>query len=244
MKVLILGGTSDARKMAEQLHTTGIALVYSLVGMVRTQAVAYPVVNGGFSQFGGLANYIRQQKISSVIDATHPYALKMTMTAQQVTKDLALPYWRFQRPAWQPSEHQHWRYFDTMAELFAQLKGYQRIFLSAGQINEKLLLQLSNTEQILLRTAVKPSFILPTNITWIKAIGPFSEHDERALFRRYQPQVLVTKNSGGDATIAKLIVAHQMEIPVYMLNRPDVLLLANSYTSITDLLNAYQRANR
>jgi len=220
MTILILGGTAEAKKIAQQLHNLKVSIIYSIAGLVRTPLTDYPLISGGFTQFNGLGHYIQQHKISMLVDVTHPYAAKMSLTAQTVCTELKLPYWSFQRPTWKPSEQDNWLFFDHLDNMFIQLQSHQRIFLTIGQVNQALLKQLSHAKCILLRTAIEPIFQLPDNVVWLKAIGPFREDDENKLFMRFQPDCLVSKNSGGEATIAKLHVARRHHLPVYLLNRP------------------------
>ena len=93
--------------------------------------------------------------------------------------------------------------------------------MTVGQVEQGVLEQLaSQSERIVLRTAVAPKIKLPNNVEWIKAIGPFAEEDELAVMQRYNIDALVSKNSGGDSTVAKLFAARKLKLPVYMLERP------------------------
>lgn len=231
MKMLLLGGTADARRLAKRLlrneeQRDDIEIIYSVAGLVRMPDVGCQVISGGFTQFGGLRAYIEQQSIEAVLDATHPYAEIMTATAWTVTREMNLPYWRFHRAPWQAQAGDDWLQFESWDALLAELAGYQSVFLTAGQIDE---VALANFEQLgkqgqkqLLRTAVKPSHELPTSMHWVKAIGPFDLESERTLMQEHQLDVLVSKNSGGKATEAKLTAARELGIPVMMLKRPEL----------------------
>lgn len=216
MKLLILGGTADGRRMATSLHQQGVELIYSVAGLVRTPKVECQVVSGGFSQFGGLVEYIKQNQVTAILDVTHPYAAKMSATAAKA----GVPYWRFHRPQWQPVCADTWHGFNDWDELLPQLSRYNNVLITVGQVSESVVNQLSKQQNYVLRTAVEPKFALPDNIQWIKAIGPFSLADETALLSQYNIDVLISKNSGGDATSAKLTAARQLNIPVYMQTRP------------------------
>ena len=221
MRLLILGGTADGRQLAEILHRQGVPLIYSVAGLVRTPKVACEVVSGGFSQFGGLVEYSQQQGITAILDVTHPYAAKMSATAVSAAKSCGIPCWRFHREAWQESSADSWKNFSNWKDLVAALSGKNRLFMTVGQVEREYLEQLaSKSERVLLRTAVAPKMNLPNNVAWIKAIGPFAEEDEYTLMQRYNIDALVSKNSGGDSTVAKLFAARKLEIPVYMLERP------------------------
>lgn len=225
MKLLILGGTADARHLAEAIHQAqpSLELVYSVAGLVRQPQVPAKVVSGGFSQFGGLTTYCKQEHIDGIINVTHPFSVSMGKQAQQTCNDLDIKYWRFLRPQWQQHEADDWRLFSNTEGLLSALSCYQRIFLTMGQVSSEQLLSLSPEQQIWLRTAVQPKHELPANVTWIKAIGPFSEACELALLKQHQIQVIASKNSGGSATEAKLAAARCVKIPVLMLQRPKII---------------------
>jgi len=227
MKLLLLGGTADARRLAKRLQLPGIEIIYSVAGLVRMPDVDCQIISGGFSQFGGLKAYIEQQNIDAVLDATHPYAEKMTATACSVTQQLDLPYWRFHRAPWKAQGSDHWQMFKDWSQLLPALAGFKSVFLTAGQIDEAAVTAFADYSQQkqqrqLLRTAVQPAQPLPDSMSWIKAIGPFDIEGELALMREHKIDALVSKNSGGKATEAKLEAARQLDVPVMMLKRPEL----------------------
>lgn len=223
--LLVLGGTADGRRLAEFFYQQQIPLLYSVAGLVRVPRVACEVVSGGFSQFGGLPAFIQQRGVRAILDVTHPYAQRMTTAAVNAAAALGLPYWRFHREPWQPQAGDQWQCFSSWEALVPALADFQRILLTCGQLSQPQLdlldaTELEQTRQYWLRTAVQPKVVLPQSIQWIKAIGPFAFEDEQQLFQAHRIDVLVSKNSGGDATSAKLAVARAEGIPVLMLNRP------------------------
>lgn len=228
MNILILGGTADGRRLASALHQQGLPVIYSVAGLVRPPEVPCAVISGGFSAGGGLAAYLRAHRIGAVLNATHPYAATMSATAAQVCAELAIPCWRFLRPAWEPQHGDRWQGFATWGSLLPALESFRSVLLTAGQIDAALarhfadLTARSGQTQVL-RTAVQPSHELPARMVWIKAIGPFDRAAERQLLQRYDIDVLVSKNSGGAATRAKLDAARERGIPVLMLERPPLL---------------------
>ena len=224
MKLLILGGTADARHLATAIHQLqpALELVYSVAGLVRQPQVPATVVSGGFSQFGGLNTYCQQQHIDGIVNTTHPFSVTMGQHAEQTCSALGLDYWRFLRPQWQRKSGDDWRLYNHTAALLQALSSYQRILLTLGQIGPEELALLNPKQQVWLRTAVKPKHPLPANVTWIKAIGPFAEADELALLKRHKIQALASKNSGGSSTEAKLNIARTLKVPVFMLQRPSI----------------------
>ncbi|MDI3323975.1 precorrin-6A/cobalt-precorrin-6A reductase [Pontibacterium granulatum] len=231
-KLLLLGGTADARHITKALlemscvPTRSLQIVYSVAGLVRTPKLPCEVLIGGFSQFGGLATYIRDQKIDAILDVTHPFAATMSSTTVSVAKDLGIPCWRFHRPEWQKQPADKWRLFDDWQTLIPTLAAKQSVLLTAGQLTQdamdQLVTQANEGQRLILRTAAPPRVELPDSVEWIKGIGPFRLESERALFQHYGVDALVTKNSGGVSTEAKLHAARELGVEVFMLQRPEL----------------------
>lgn len=225
MTVLLLGGTADARHLADRLLQQGIHLIYSVAGLVRIPDMACEILVGGFSALGGLAQYVDDKNISMIVDVTHPYAKKMTQTAMKIAEQKNIAYVRFHRPAWLPQAGDRWHEVNEWSEVLETIKYASSVFLTAGQLTQEQIdsvCQQNSNQQQILRTAVKPPVILPPSMTWIKAIGPFSYQQELATMQQYGVDMIVSKNSGGQSTIEKLNVAREKNIPVVMLSRPRV----------------------
>lgn len=242
MKLLLLGGTSEAKQMAARLHQRGVKVIYSVAGLVRQPELACSLVSGGFSQRGGLPLYIEQQAITAILDMTHPYAEQMTQTATQVAKQLALPYWRYQRPAWQPDSDDQWHYAASYQTLWPALAGQKAVLWTSGQLPSWLLAAMAadRSVQHIVRTAVAPLALLqalPEHITWVEAIGPFSLAQECDLLARHQVTALVSKDSGGKTLASKLIAARQQRLPVFLLTRPSAPLLGKIFDELDDCEN-------
>ncbi len=223
MSLLLLGGTADARAIAQTLIGRGVAIVYSIAGLVRMPNLDCEVISGGFSRFDDLQGYINARKISAVLDVTHPYARRISAAAVAAADARAIPYWRFQRPDWTPRPGDDWRPFSDWRVLLPALTGKRSVFFTVGQLPPIAVAALSRLpagQRQLLRTAVRPGFELPATMGWQKAIGPFAKADELRLMRANGVDVLVSKNSGGEATAAKLHAARELKIPVFMLQRP------------------------
>lgn len=219
--LLVLGGTADGRVLAQRLHAKNIALIYSIAGLVRKPQLDCQLLVGGFSQFGGIERYVRQHHIPAILDITHPYAQRMSEAAARAAQSCGIAYWRFHRAQWQQQCGDNWQRFASWEDLLPALAGKRHIFVTTGQVAPHTLERLlERCHSVLLRTAVKPKNPLPERVHWVKAIGPFEEKQEMCLMRRYGIDALVSKNSGGDSTIAKLTAARGRHIPVYMLDRP------------------------
>lgn len=225
MKLLLLGGTADARYLADALHQAGIRVIYSLAGLVRVPKVDCELVVGGFTQFGGLASYLRQNKIDMILDVTHPYAQTMSQKAVTAAHEVGIACWRFHRPAWRHQEGDLWTGYQDDDDLLEKLNGFQHPLMSAGQLSEVFLskiLEVQSIQQVIWRTAVAPKFAIPGRVTWLKAIGPFSLEDEMALLKEHQVDCIVSKNSGGSSTYAKLEAARALGISVLLHVRPEL----------------------
>jgi len=220
--LLILGGTSEGVSLAKSLNKPNVSLIYSVAGLVRTPKLGCPVIEGGFGHYGGLTNFLKGKSIHGILDATHPYAVNMSEAAQKSAKEVSIHYWRYERPAWSKQQGDIWFEFDDAGELIDALSGKKNVFLTAGQLTENLLNRFNEYagQRQLFRTAVEPKAELPNSMSWLKGIGPFDVKSELTLFKKYQIDALVSKNSGGTATDAKLKVARKLGVPVYMLNRP------------------------
>lgn len=244
MKILLLGGTSDARRIAAALIDKGHSLVYSVAGLVRTPALECEVISGGFAARGGLSHYLETAGFEVLIDATHPYAQRISATALASCKALGLPCYRFDRPAWQAQ--QGWHHFDALPKMIEALAGVSCALLTTGQLSQgELDRAASLCQRVIYRTAAAPSATLADNVTWIKAIGPFDAAGERALMQQYGVEVLLSKNAGGAATQAKLHAAQALGVAVYMLARPvsaqdDA---CHYFTEIAMLLQAFADIN-
>ncbi|WP_067218122.1 precorrin-6A/cobalt-precorrin-6A reductase [Marinomonas gallaica] len=243
MRILLLGGTADGRHLAERLSQLRHEVLYSIAGLVRVPTLPCEVLVGGFTQFGGLAMFLKERQVDLVINATHPYAANMSTAAIAAGEQTAVPVWRFLRSAWTPQAGDDWREYADNDTLLEQLNGFKRPLLSAGQMTLPLLQALtsqSSFEQGVWRTVASPTCDVPANITWLKAIGPFDVKHERQLLEAHAIDVIVTKNSGGDSTSAKLEAARELGIPVLLHQRPTVRDAKQTFSEYSQLINAVQ----
>jgi len=235
MRLLVLGGTGDAKRLTQALIGSSLhdeqqlEIIYSVAGLVRLPELECEVISGGFTQFGGLAEYIRQRGFDALLDATHPFALAMSRAAVSAAQETGIPCWRLERAAWQPQPDDDWKLFSNWNDLLAEAMQYQSVFISSGQLPvyvlaswQANLLHKDEPQRQLLRTAVAPAHELLGSMQWLKAIGPFEIEDELALMRTHGIECLITKNSGGQATEAKLVAARRLGVTVLMLNRPSL----------------------
>lgn len=236
MRLLLLGGTADARKLAENLFDHGIDVTYSIAGLVRVPKLPCKIISGGFTQFGSLAQYINDNKIDAVLNATHPYAAVMSRKASEAANACKIPCWRFMRPEWIQQARDDWQVLESWNDVLPVIANKQSIFLTAGQMDQKVIDQLVKNacagQQQLLRTAVEPKQTLPDSMQWIKAIGPFSLEDELDIMKKHHVDVVVSKNSGGNSVFAKILAARELAVTVCMLNRPSAVEVDKTFYSL------------
>lgn len=222
--ILILGGTGEARTLAEQLTYAGHRDVrLSLSGATRTPALpgAGKVRTGGFGGTQGLADYLKRERIALLIDASHPYAAQITAHAHAAAQQAKLPLLRFSRPPWLGQASDRWitaTDHQQAAHLLPRLG--MRVFLSIGR--KEVGAYANCRDQWFLIRSIEPpgQGIAPAHHRWISARGPFDAADEAALLREERIDCLVTKNSGGNATYGKIAAARMLGLPVVMIGRP------------------------
>lgn len=221
-RVLLLGGTSEANALAEALARAGRAAVYSYAGRVNTpRARPLPVRIGGFGGAEGLADYLRAERIVAVVDATHPFAERITANAAAACRIAGLPLLRLSRPGWgaHPGAGTwHWVTDFAAAKLRAEQLG-ERLFLTTGRGTLPHFAGWTD-RYVLVRLVEAPATPLPNGWELLVDRGPFSIEHERALLRDRRIDVLVTKDSGGAATAAKLDAAGEEVVPVVIVARP------------------------
>ncbi|PHK94282.1 cobalt-precorrin-6A reductase [Pseudoroseomonas rhizosphaerae] len=223
MRVLLLGGTTEARALARSLAGDArFRATLSLAGATRAPlAQPLPARMGGFGGVEGLAAFLRAEGIGALVDATHPFAARMTRNAAGAAAVAGVKLLRVARPAWRPGPGDNWAEFPDMAAIAAALgETPRRVWLTVGQ-KELAPFRAAPWHRYLIRSVDPPApESLPPQATVITATGPFALDGERALLREHRIEVLVSKNSGGTATQAKLLAAREAGLPVLLLARP------------------------
>jgi precorrin-6A/cobalt-precorrin-6A reductase len=222
LRLLVLGGTGEASAIAGRLAgEPGVALVTSLAGRTaRPSLPAGAVRVGGFAGPDGLAEYLTVQRVDAVLDATHPFAARMTVTAADVCARLGLPLLALRRPAWVPAPGDRWVEVDSLTEAAAAVGRLgRRAFLALGRQGLAPFAPMDGT-WFLIRCIDPPVDPLPAGRLVVLDRGPFSLDAELDLLRGHGVDVVVSKNSGGDAAYAKIAAARALDIPVVMVKRP------------------------
>jgi precorrin-6A/cobalt-precorrin-6A reductase len=223
MKLLILGGTTEAISLGRAIAGDArFVAEISLAG--RTQHPApqpLPSRTGGFGGAEGLARYLVDQRIDALIDATHPFAAHISANAEAAARSTGTPLLVIRRPAWQPVSGDRWREVATMeAAAVALGRAPRRVLLTIGQKDLAPFVAAPWHHYVLRSVDPPPPDLCPPNAEVITARGPFAEADERHLLLDGRIETLVTKNSGGTATAAKLAAARALGVPVVMVARP------------------------
>ncbi|GAA4685770.1 cobalt-precorrin-6A reductase [Phytohabitans rumicis] len=218
MRLLILGGTGEARALA--LACAGWHVVTSLAGRVRDPRLpAGQVRIGGFGGPEGLATWLAEQRIDAVVDATHPFASRISASARAATAQTGVPLLALHRPGWTAEPGDDWRRVPTVAQAAAALPGLgKRVMLTTGRQSLAVFAPLDLW--FLIRTVDPPEPPLPARHLLLLDRGPYTVDGEAALMREQAIDVLVTKDSGGEMTAAKLVAARQLGLPVVMVDRP------------------------
>ena len=222
-RVLILGGTGDAAALAAQLSVLpGVEITTALAGRTQQPSALPGVVRvGGFGGSDGLLAYLKEKRIDILIDATHPFAAQMSWNAAMAAGEARLPHLMLVRPEWEKVAGDRWIEVENV-EAAAQAipMNARRIFLTIGR--QQLAPFALLTEHWFLMRSIDPpatDMALPNGELLLDR-GPFTLENESALLKQHRIEAIVSKNSGGDATYAKIMAARELELPIVMVQRP------------------------
>ncbi|MFI9271168.1 cobalt-precorrin-6A reductase [Kitasatospora sp. NPDC052896] len=220
--VLILGGTTEGRRLAAELAgDPALRVTSSLAGRVAEPRLpAGEVRVGGFGGAVGLADWLRSEHVHTLVDATHPFAQAISRNAAEAAAAVRVPLLALRRPGWVPVPGDRWHPVDSLAEAAAALPALgRRALLTTGRLGLAAFAAVPGVH-LVARSVDAPEPPLPPNLEVLLARGPFGPADEREVFRRYGIDLLVTKDSGGAATAPKLAVARELGLPVVIVRRP------------------------
>jgi precorrin-6A/cobalt-precorrin-6A reductase len=223
MIVLVLGGTAEGYDVARALQEAGSCrVISSLAG--RTRAPRLPAGEVRIGGFGGpvaLAEFLRDENVGAVIDATHPFAATMGGNAAAACRDTGVPLLRLERPAWQPGPGDRWHDVSEWSEAAeAVAREARRVLLAIGR-QELAPFAAIDHVWFLIRSVEAPDPMPPfRQAELLLARGPFLLADERTLLAAQRIDTIVCKNSGGTATEAKLTAAREAGVRVIMQRRP------------------------
>lgn len=219
--ILVLGGTAEARQLATGLHAGGAPVTSSLAGRVRQPRLPQGEVRvGGFGGPEGLARWLRERDAVAAIDATHPFAEGIAATAARGCELAGVPLLRLERPGWSAGPGDRWRWVEDLpgaAAAVGQLGS--RVLLTTGRQG---LAAFAPVEEawFLVRCVDPPEPPLPPRHRLLLDRGPYTLAGELALIDSHRIDLVVTKDSGGEHTAAKLHAARRRELPVIVVRRP------------------------
>ena len=221
MTVLILGGTAEARDLAAALVGAGHDVVSSLAGRVRNPALpAGRLRIGGFGGVGGLADYLRTSEISALVDATHPFAAQISGHAAAAAEQTGTPLLRLERPGW--ADHPRassWTWVPDAQAARVHGERSARPLLTVGRQSLEIFLPWAD-RPVTARVVDRPDFTLPMSWKLLTSRGPYSYPDEHQILVDYGIDLLITKDSGGRHTAAKLDAAADLGVGVVIITRP------------------------
>lgn len=232
--ILILGGTTEARELAAGLASRpGVRVTTSLAGRVtRPGAVAGEVRIGGFGGVAGLADWIREEQVDALVDVTHPFARAITAHAVRAAAATGVRCVVLRRPGWRPGPGDRWHQVDSLEEAARLLPSLgRRVFLTTGRTELAAFAHLTELHFVV-RSVELPEPPMPPHTEVLLARGPFTVADESTLLYDHCIDVLVTKDSGGAATSAKLTAARELALPVVVVRRPP---LPDGVTAVPDV---------
>ncbi|MEM9968432.1 MAG: cobalt-precorrin-6A reductase [Pseudomonadota bacterium] len=223
MRILLLGGTTEASDLAKKISGAGLDAIFSYAGRTaspRSQPLRTRI--GGFGGVVGLKQFLSTERITHVIDATHPFAKGMSANAFAACRTLAIPLIRYERAAWLPQPGDRWTHFARIEDCVSALpEAPARVFLAIGkqQINP---FARRHQHHYLLRFVDPPQTPPPlVHHRVVVAKGPFDVDQEVKLLRDQQIDIIVAKNSGGQGAAAKLTAARMLRLPIFMVDRPE-----------------------
>ncbi|WP_018948544.1 cobalt-precorrin-6A reductase [Thioalkalivibrio sp. ALMg11] len=221
--VLLLGGTTEAAALEPLLDGhPRLQSTVSLAGRTRKPGPSrLPRRTGGFGGAEGLASWLHEHAVDALVDATHPFARQISANAVAAARQTGIPLARLTRPSWEAGADDRWIRVSDLAAAGRTLPALgRRVLLTTGRQHLEAFEAAPELDYVI-RTIdpPEPPPALP-RVTWIHARGPFAAEDEARLLREHAIDVLVTKDSGGEATAAKLQAARERGIPVVMVERP------------------------
>jgi precorrin-6A/cobalt-precorrin-6A reductase len=220
--VLLLGGTTEASALARLLAERGIPATLSYAGRTETpRPQPIPVRVGGFGGVAGLVAHLRDQRITHLVDATHPFAATMSAHAAAAAEAAGVPLLALTRPAWTPVAGDRWRHVRDIAGAVATLAGTpRRILLALGRMHVPAFAARPQHHYVLrFVDAPEAPPALPHHQLVIDR-GPFTPEGDTALLDAHRIDLVVCKNAGGSGAEAKLIAARSLGVPVLMIDRP------------------------
>lgn len=223
MRILILGGTGEANALVRGLvGQPGLDITLSLAGRTAAPAAApVPMRVGGFGGAEGLARHLTETRVDLLVDATHPFAARISANAAEAARLAGVPILAIRRPAWERQPSDRWIEVGSVADCVGALgEAPRKVFLTIGRLEIAEFAAVPQHDYVA-RTIEPVGDALPVpRLTCIEARGPYDEASETTFLREAGIEVLVSKNAGGGATYGKIAAARALGLPVVMVRRP------------------------
>ena len=210
--------------MASAVSQRNIPAIFSYAGRVKKpKAQPLPTRVGGFGGVDGLAAFITQQRITHVVDATHPFASKMSPNVLAAALQTGIPAIALTRPAWAPTTHDNWQHVASIEDAVSALEGPpQRVLLAIGRMHLAAFAAQPQHHYVL-RLVDEPTAPPPlAHFTTTVDRGPFTLEGDLALLKTQRIERIVCKNAGGEGAVSKLDAARALGVPVIMIDRPQL----------------------
>ncbi|WP_456386264.1 cobalt-precorrin-6A reductase [Profundibacter sp.] len=233
MKLLLLAGTSEARKLAISLaDEPRIKVIASLAGVTREPLdLPVPMRKGGFGGRAAFREYLRDQAFDAVVDGTHPFAAKISKRCCEVAREMDLPHLQILRPEWQPEAGDLWTFIADESKAAGHIPQGATVFLATGRQTLHRFGNMTGRKLICRQIDSSEGEFPFEGGEYLIGRPPFSIEEEVELFTRRKVDWLVVKNAGGMLSRSKLVAARQLRIPVLLINRPPVLECARVETA-------------
>jgi precorrin-6A/cobalt-precorrin-6A reductase len=240
MKILLLGGTGEGRRLAVELHRLGHEVIYSLAGVAGIVDLPCRVRVGGFGGVGGLVEYLRGEGVERLLDATHPYAARIHHHAAAAAEAVGLPLWALRRPPWRPRPGDDWRPAGDWAAVREALHGFRRPLFTIGRGPLGEAGTIPAGQHWIVRCLPGGEAPVHPRFTLVAARPHADPEEEIGLMRKHGVDVLVSKNSGGTAAYGKIEAARRLRLPVIMLERPVLPVARREFEEVGALLAAME----
>lgn len=219
--VLILGGTAEAYALALALaDRLDVRVTSSLAGVTRASRLPAGVTRiGGFGGVAGLRQWLKANEVALVVDASHPFAVRITAQARAAAEAIGRRYLRLERPGWREVPGDRWHRVADLPAALTKLEalGAGRVFAALGA---RAVPALAGSSSHFVVRGIEPPALLPGNVTWLEGRGPFALADELALLAALRIEAVLARDSGGEGARAKLAAARTHGLPVVVIDRP------------------------
>lgn len=219
--LLLLAGSGEGRALASALAKLPVRVTASLVQPDHWSGpLPVPTRAGGFGGAAGFAKFLDAEHITAVLDATHPFAARISARSYAMCRERGIPYLCLDRHEWTPGTADQWTFVDTAEEAANLTHPGNRVFVTTGRATLTAYSDLPDRHFFFRRLARSGPASEAPAITYVYGVGPFSVEDEVATFRALNIDLLICKNAGGSLSRTKLDAARELGLPVILLRRP------------------------